>query len=241
MPRYFGRLSDAQYHRSLVEARARADPQPERIQTMATPTTQPADRISATELRALLTALDKRETETRATVETLAAIVDALTQETRELREAMAGQLSALAVQLAAQPAPAATPTGPATGFVDFTAETISAGIDDTGKTSYKAKGGQYQKYGVRIWPETLALLGLSADALTPGQPHPFGRSVRAELGEGGLPRKVIGLTPSQQPPAAPQPPATPGKTTPAAESSSAPILPTRKPASRPRQELEDF
>lgn len=89
--------------------------------------------------------------------------------------------------QAAAVAAPAAA--GPT---VVFMAETISYGIAEDGKPVYKAKGGQYTKFGVRVWPEALQALGIDAATLKPG-PNAFGKAVVALMGEKG-PQKVIGL-----------------------------------------------
>lgn len=56
----------------------------------------------------------------------------------------------------------------------------------------YKIKGGQYTKFGVRVWPEVLPKLGVDPAALKPG-PNPFNKPVLALVGEKG-PQKVIGL-----------------------------------------------
>lgn len=85
-----------------------------------------------------------------------------------------------------AAPAAAAGPT------VVFMADTISYGIAEDGKPVYKAKGGQYTKFGVRVWPEALQALGIDAATLKPG-PNAFGKAVVALMGEKG-PQKVIGL-----------------------------------------------
>jgi len=90
--------------------------------------------------------------------------------------------------QVAAQAAPAAQ-AGPT---VVFMAEVLSFGIAEDGKPVYKIKGGQYQKFGVRVWPEALPLLGVDAASLKPG-PNAFSKAVIALMGEKG-PQKVIGL-----------------------------------------------
>ena len=75
---------------------------------------------------------------------------------------------------------------------VDFVATTLLVGMDDNGQPTYKAKGGQYMKFGVRIWPEVLPSLGIDPASLKPG-PNPINLHVLALMGEKG-PRKVIGL-----------------------------------------------
>jgi hypothetical protein len=93
--------------------------------------------------------------------------------------------LAAAATQPQAAPAPAGQ-------TVDFLATTLLVGIDDNGQPTYKAKGGQYAKFGVRIWPEVLPALGIDPANLKPG-PNPVNLQVLALMGEKG-PRKVIGL-----------------------------------------------
>ncbi len=82
-----------------------------------------------------------------------------------------------------------------------WTFSVLLVGIDDNGQPTYKAKGGQYAKFGVHIWPETLPALGVdpaeltcacSAGAGKPG-PNPVNLHVLALMGDKG-PRKVIGL-----------------------------------------------
>ena len=88
------------------------------------------------------------------------------------------------------QPAAA---TAAATGqTVEFNATALLVGIDDNGQLTYKAKGGQNVKFGVRIWPETLPALGMDLASLKPG-PNLVNLHVLALMGEKG-PRKVIGL-----------------------------------------------
>ena len=71
-------------------------------------------------------------------------------------------------------------------------ATVLLVGIDENGQPTYKAKGGQYAKFGVRIWPEVLPELGINPDELKPG-PNPVNLHLVALMGEKG-PRKVIGL-----------------------------------------------
>jgi hypothetical protein len=63
---------------------------------------------------------------------------------------------------------------------------------DDNGQPVYKAKGGQYSKFGVRIWPEVLPVLGVNPATLKPG-PNPVNLCLVALMGEHG-PRKVINI-----------------------------------------------
>jgi len=89
-----------------------------------------------------------------------------------------------------AQPQPAAT-AAPSGDYVQFVADVITLAYDDKGSQVIKARGGTYSKYGVRIWPEVLPLLGIDPATLKPG-PNPYGKPVIALLGEHG-PRKVTG------------------------------------------------
>jgi hypothetical protein len=75
---------------------------------------------------------------------------------------------------------------------VDFLATTLLVGIDDNGQPTYKAKGGQYAKFGVRIWPEVIGSIVPDITELKPGQ-NPVNLKLRALMGENG-PRKIIGL-----------------------------------------------
>ena len=132
---------------------------------MTTPT---PDRITPAELRAAFQALTER--------------LDTIEADITALRDGLA----AAASQPQAAPAPAGQ-------TVDFLATTLLIGIDDNGQPTYKAKGGQYAKFGVRIWPEVLPALGIDPANLKPG-PNPVNLHVLALMGEKG-PRKVIGLT----------------------------------------------
>jgi hypothetical protein len=86
---------------------------------------------------------------------------------------------------------PQATPAS-AGQTVNFVASILLVGVDDNGLPTYKAKGGQYMKFGVRVWPEILPELGINPASLKPG-PNPINLHVLALMGEKG-PRKVIGL-----------------------------------------------
>jgi hypothetical protein len=104
--------------------------------------------------------------------------------------------------EMAQPPAPAAQPDAHGNGYVTFMAETIVMTYNDAGEPRYKVKGGRYAKFGVNLWPEALAALGVKAADLKPG-PNAFGKMVRAELGEttnaetgekSMVARKVVGL-----------------------------------------------
>jgi hypothetical protein len=152
---------------------------------MTTPTQTPApEKITAAELRQLFQALKQQLNER----------LDGIEEDLAALREGLAAAATASPLHpegvLGSQPQ--ATPA-PAGQTVDFMANTLLVGIDDNGQPTYKAKGGQYAKFGVRIWPEVLPPLGIDPAALKPG-PNPINLHVLALMGEKG-PRKVIGLT----------------------------------------------
>jgi len=126
-------------------------------------TTTQTDSISLDQLRAMLKTLLER--------------MDGIEAELHQLREGLA---------TAAQ-APAPTQDG---STVEFLATEIIMTYDDAGKPAYKAKGGRYMKYGVRIWEEVLPVL-VDPETLKPG-PNPVEIKVRALMGERG-PKKIIG------------------------------------------------
>jgi hypothetical protein len=134
---------------------------------MTTPTPTQPEKMTAAELRAAFQALNER--------------LDGIDEDLALLREGLAAA--------ARQPAAAPAATGQT---VEFMATVLLVGIDDNGQPTYKAKGGQYAKFGVRIWPETLPALGVDPAELKPG-PNPVNLHVLALMGEKG-PRKVIGL-----------------------------------------------
>jgi hypothetical protein len=119
--------------------------------------------------------------ELRAAFQALTECLDTIEADITALRDGLA----AAATQPQATPAPAGQ-------TVDFLATTLLVGIDDNGQPTYKARGGQYAKFGVRIWPEVLPSLGIDPATLKPG-PNPINLHVLALMGEKG-PRKVIGL-----------------------------------------------
>jgi hypothetical protein len=112
----------------------------------------------------------------------------ALTERLDQIEAEISALREGLAVA-AGQPQAAPAPAGQT---VDFVATVLLVGVDDNGLPTYKAKGGPYMKFGVRVWPEVLPALGLDPAGLKPG-PNPINLKVRALLGEHG-PRKVIGL-----------------------------------------------
>ena len=125
------------------------------------------DKMTPAELRRAFQALTER--------------LDQIESEITALRDG----LSLAATQPPAAPAAAGQ-------TVDFLATILLVGMDDNGQPTYKAKGGQYMKFGVRIWPEVLPSLGIDPTSLKPG-PNPINLHVLALMGEKG-PRKVIGL-----------------------------------------------
>jgi len=77
--------------------------------------------------------------------------------------------------------------------YTDFDAEAITVSTDDDGRPCYKVRGGKYGKFGVRVWPEVLPMLGVEVADLKPG-PNQFNARVRAVLDEKGQAKKVVGL-----------------------------------------------
>ncbi|MFC2053476.1 hypothetical protein ACFLV7_04140 [Chloroflexota bacterium] len=71
-------------------------------------------------------------------------------------------------------------------------AESITKGVDDNGKTSYKVRGYPFNTYGVRIWPEALPRIGVKEVDLENG-PNNFTKPVQVLMVQ-GKPKKVIGL-----------------------------------------------
>ncbi len=82
-----------------------------------------------------------------------------------------------------------------------FDASVLLTPYDDNGQPVYKAKGGQYMKFGVRVWPEVLPFLGVDPATLTcacgagAGRPGPnlVNLKVCTRMGEHG-PRTVSNL-----------------------------------------------
>ena len=136
---------------------------------MTTPTPTAPDRITAAELRL--------------TFQTMTERLDSIEADLTALRDGLA----AAASSQQQQPAPATAGL-----TVEFAATMLLVGIDDNGLPTYKAKGGQYAKFGVRIWPEMLPALGIDPASLHPG-PNSVNLHLVALMGEKG-PRKVISL-----------------------------------------------
>lgn len=140
---------------------------------MTTPTnpTPQADRITAAEIRALFEGVHVEISELRA--------------ELAQMREGFT---------IAAQPAPA-TNSGQ---FTEMMIDSIIMTYSNKGEPAYKATGAPYNKFGVRIWPETLPLLGIDPASLKPGpnpQPAPIPARVLMQVNDEGKasPRKVTG------------------------------------------------
>lgn len=115
----------------------------------------------------------------------------------RDLHARMDGIEQALSAMREGLAQASATPTGNGNSNTDqvitFVAEEIILSYDDNGQPTYKAKGGAYRKYGIRIWPEVLPSLGIDPGTLKPGSnPLLHKLTLRALMGEQG-PKKVIG------------------------------------------------
>jgi len=130
------------------------------------------DRITAAELRTALQSLTER--------------LDQIEADISSLREGLTA--AATSSPWGSQPAAPAL-TGE---IITLDVSLLLMSYDDNGHPIYKAKGGQYQKYGVRVWPEILPVLGVDPASLKPG-PNPVNIKVHVLMGENG-PRKVIGL-----------------------------------------------
>lgn len=78
-------------------------------------------------------------------------------------------------------------------GMTEFLATELVVTIGEDGEPAYKLKGFPFVKFGVRVWPEVLPLLGVDPDKLKPGK-NPFSGVVRALLNEEGKPKKVVAL-----------------------------------------------
>jgi hypothetical protein len=121
------------------------------------------------------------------TAEELRSALQALTERLDQIEASLAAVREGLTVA-ASQPAP----NQPAGETVLMEATILLMSYDDNGQPVYKVKGGQYMKFGVRVWPEVLPALGVDPATLKPG-PNPVNLRVRVLMGEHG-PRKVISL-----------------------------------------------
>lgn len=117
---------------------------------------------------------------------------EASTQTAERLERAMqtlasvASTSSATGPQAAGQAVAAPVAAG---NYETFPASAIEFGIM-AGKPTYKVKGGRYAKFGVRIWPEAMAAMGIVAESLKPGDNVLTGNVV-ALIGEKG-PQKIV-------------------------------------------------
>lgn len=93
----------------------------------------------------------------------------------------------------AAAPAPAGGQALAITETEEHAAESIDHSFGD-GKHSFKVKGGVFQKWGVRVWPEVLKRAGIDADTLPLGETMLDDGGVMKVQIDGGKPRKVLEL-----------------------------------------------
>lgn len=115
--------------------------------------------------------------------------INSTLEQVRELRgemQAVYGMLKDIKEALQHQPAQPSTAPAPSNGntqYTTFHADTLVMTYDDNGQPAYKAKGGRFEKFGVRVWPEVLPRLGIDPTTLKPG-PNPINLEVKAELEE---------------------------------------------------------
>ncbi len=89
-------------------------------------------------------------------------------------------------------------PTTPAQVVADtaetetFAAEKLVCSVND-GKTYYKIQGGPFTKWGVTVWPETIATV-LDLDQLDPTQTYDLTGYTATYLRVDGKPKKVTAL-----------------------------------------------
>lgn len=94
--------------------------------------------------------------------------------------------------------APAEWGPGPEHGgsptTIELPADSLVALVTD-GKAYWKVKAGEYQKFGISIWPETLEAAGFDVDDLNPLKPVDLrGWTAVCALKEDGKAKKVIRL-----------------------------------------------
>ena len=146
---------------------------------MTTPTATPAQQ-AAEQFRADLRA-------------DLAEIMDELHSQRAELVNVRADleAIRAGLTQAASQPAQTVG------AFSEMMIDNIIMTYSDKGEPAYKATGAPYNKFGVRVWPETLPALGIDPASLKPGpnpQPAPIAARVLMQTNkEGKARRKVTG------------------------------------------------
>ena len=91
---------------------------------------------------------------------------------------------------------PAAGANPPATNGQPktFPAQTLVPSVNE-GKTYFKVKGGQFTKYGVKVWPEVLQEVGFDLDQLDATQTYDLSRyEAIYSIKEDGAPEKVTKL-----------------------------------------------
>lgn len=87
---------------------------------------------------------------------------------------------------------PAANSPG---GYGAFPATSLNASVAE-GKVYWKIKGGDFQKFGVTVWPEVLVAAGIGPDELDPLQPLDLvGWTATYSTKENGQPKKIIRIT----------------------------------------------
>lgn len=108
----------------------------------------------------------------------------------------------------AASTAPAASgqSNGGSPMTINVPAESLVALVND-GKAYWKVKGGEYQKFGVSIWPEVLESCGFDVDNLNPLKPVNLrGWTAVCAVKEDGKAKKVLRLEKQEQHPTNQQP-----------------------------------
>ena len=148
----------------------------ETIKPMTTPTTQPAQTPAQ--------AAEQFRSELRADLELLHVEIAEIRADLAQMRDGLTH---------ASQPATAAVGN-----FSEMMLDNIIMTYDDKGKPTYKATGTPYNKFGVRVWPETLPALGIDPLSLKPGPnaQTPITARVLMQISEEtgkSNPRKVTG------------------------------------------------
>lgn len=85
-------------------------------------------------------------------------------------------------------------------GVHTFRATKLSVQFSPKGTKVGKLHGGNYQKYGVTVWPEVAQQFGFDLDKLQPGE-YDCDMEVAYAVNEEGKPQKVIGLAGGQPAP----------------------------------------
>jgi len=144
---------------------------------MSTPPAQPQpERMTAQELREAFQHQNER--------------MDQLTEQLSTVTETLNELLEKLAQLPRPVPAPAAATSA---GMEIIPIHTISLTYDQKGQPIYHAMGGKYSRFGARIWPEVLPLLGVDPLTLRPG-PNAWTNQVQVQPATEGRAPKVIGL-----------------------------------------------